>query len=243
MGLVLVFHGAVFIWQVTGVLRASKVFFSEGGQTHVIWGAKLILVLSAYWVLAYSLEAWQLTRNNENPFPSDDAMRTARAGKYSITIPDSSQSLSFSGSIELGATDQVRQHLSAHPAITEIVLNSKGGNIYEARGLAALIREGDLGTAAHGTCNSACTTVFIAGTSRRIMPGARLGFHKYRIDAGYAVLTADPRREQDYDLAAFRRSGVAEWFLEKVYENDATGMWYPTTRELIDAGVVTPAAP
>ena len=73
--------------------------------------------------------------------------------------------------------------------------------------------------------------------------GGKLGFHQYRIDANYAVLRANPLLEQERDRAIFLRSGVAAWFLDKMFDSGASGMWYPGVSELIDARVVTSVLP
>ncbi len=237
MGLVFIFHGVFFVWQSVGVLRSAHDFYDAGGQRHVIWGAKLILGFSAFWVFAYSIEAWQMTRDNDNPLPTAQAERAARAVKYSLAVDGNAVVLR--GSIELGVTDRLRDLLESYPDVTEIYLTSQGGHIYEARGIATVIQQAGLSTVAVQNCSSACTTVFIAGRSRLLAGGAKLGFHQYRIDADYAVLGADTARAQDRDRAFFQAAGVADWFLDQMYQTAADGMWYPNVTELIAAGVVT----
>ncbi|MEM7321002.1 MAG: hypothetical protein AAF408_18515, partial [Pseudomonadota bacterium] len=240
MGSAFFFHGFVFVWQTVGVLRAAERHLEGSGQMFGLWGAQLALIVAAFWVLSYSLEAWHLTQNAEiDDIPSQAELKAERAARYNLTLSPDGRALEFEGSLELGVTARLKEMLDTLPPITEVRLSSSGGNIYEARGLAAIIRRRGLGTVVVSECSSACTTAFIAGTTRRMARKAKLGFHQYRIDADYAVLFADIDTEQERDLAAYRESGVEPWFLDKVYQRDASEMWYPAISELLDANVVT----
>lgn len=53
------------------------------------------------------------------------------------------------------------------------------------------------------------------------------------------ILAVDPEREQERDLAAFRRAGVAPWFLDKLFQSGSQSMRFPDVNHLVDAGVVT----
>jgi hypothetical protein len=154
-------------------------------------------------------------------------------------LSDDGQTLALTGSIELGTTRRLEQMLADAPTIKEIVLASHGGNIFEARGLSTTIRQHGLNTVVNGECSSACTTIFIGGIERVLTPGARLGFHQYRVAASYAVLGADPAQEQARDREIFLASGVAGWFLDEMFQSAASQIWYPTRSELIRAHVVT----
>ena len=120
-----------------------------------------------------------------------------------------------------------------------MVLESEGGNIYEARGLAKLIREAKLSTHVETFCSSACTITFIGGIERTLANGAGLGFHQYRVDADYMVAFTDPLAEQAKDRALFAEAGVSEAFLERMFREDADGMWFPSVAELLAANVIT----
>ncbi len=240
--LAVVFHGFVFVWQVAGVFRASGAHIRASGSMAPVWGSQLAIVAAVLWVASYSFGAWQMTLPIPDLLNSQAELEAARAAKYSIEPTTDGQSLTLAGSLELGITDHLRDQLKAYPDIDKIILASTGGNIYEARGLANIIRQNGLNTLVIAECSSACTTVFIGGAKRQLAPGGKLGFHQYRIDADYAVLNADPLREQTRDRAVFLQSGVALWFLDKMFDSDASDMWYPEPSELIDANVVTDTA-
>ena len=121
-------------------------------------------------------------------------------------------------------------------------MSSEGGNIYEARGLARLFRDGNLSTKVLDECSSACTTAFVGGVERRLKTGARLGFHQYRIEADYDVLGADPRGEEAKDKTLFLAAGIKQSFVSRMHSAAAGSMWYPDAKELLDAGVITALA-
>ncbi len=71
------------------------------------------------------------------------------------------------------------------------------------------------------------------------MPGARLGFHQYRVEAGYIVLGTDPKGEQERDKALYLAAGVKPEFVALMHQASPDAMWYPGKGELLDAGVIT----
>lgn len=240
MGLAVVLHGIIFLWQAIGLLRAAEAMVADTGQMYLMWGTQAALILAVFWALTYMLHAWYWTRADlAEARPTEAEVRAERAARYSLSVAEDGRAATLSGPIELGVTERFRALLARHPGVTEIRLESEGGNIYEARGLAALIRRNGLATIAVGDCTSACTTVFIGGLDRRLQAGARLGFHQYRIDAGYAVLNADPGEEQERDRALFRDAGVAAWFLADMHQSGAAEMWFPAPETLLEAGVLT----
>jgi len=237
--LALVFHGILFVWQAVGVIRASEIHIRNGGSMAPVWGTQLTLVLAFFWVMTYALGSWQMTLPVPDNLRIQSEFEAERAAKYSIEPTFDGRSLTLTGSLELGITRRLIDHLEAHPNVEQIVLASTGGNIFEARGLSNTIRRNGLNTLVVAECSSACTTVFIGGAKRQLAHGGKLGFHQYRIDADYAVLNANPLNEQDRDRAVFLQSGVAVWFLEKMFDSRSSQMWYPELSELIDAHVVT----
>ncbi|MGI9395232.1 MAG: hypothetical protein ACR2OY_11345 [Boseongicola sp.] len=239
LALALVFHGLVLVWQVVGVVRAAGIHIRASGSMAPVWASQLGIIAAFLWAISYVFGAWQMTVPIPDLLTSQIEFEAERAAKYSIEPTKDGQSLMLAGSLELGITDHLRAQIESYPGVDQIILASTGGNIYEARGLANVIRQNALDTLVVDECSSACTTVFIGGANRHLAPGGKLGFHQYRIDADYAVLNADPLREQSRDRAAFSQSGVALWFLDKMFDSEASEMWYPEQSELIDANVVT----
>ena len=68
--------------------------------------------------------------------------------------------------------------LKQHSGIKTLVLDSQGGFIAAAKYFADIIIDYELNTNVDGTCESACTIIFLAGEIRTIERGSWLGFHK-----------------------------------------------------------------
>ncbi len=238
IGLVILFHGVVFVWQVVGVLRASEAHIKVRGSMANAWGAQLG-VLIAFWLTAtYGFSAWQSTL----PVPVEDdfaeRMLREHASKYQLELSADRATVTMTGTIELGVTRNFTKLLDLNPNVRTVVLNSAGGNIYEARGLAVLISARGLDTRVDERCSSACATVFIGGRHRSMEKSAQLGFHQYRIDADYTVYNANPQAEQERDRALYAKAEVKEWFLNRMFNSDSSQMWFPAAEELLAAGVV-----
>ena len=62
-------------------------------------------------------------------------------------------------------------------------LNSAGGLIEAAREMADIIIDFELDTRVADECASTCVTLFLAGESRQLDRGVRLGFHRSSWDA------------------------------------------------------------
>lgn len=230
---------AVFIWQAVGTIRAGEAHIRAMGSMPAVWGTQLGLII-AFWLSLTEIHGVALIAQTPAPTEIHASLQArARAERYSFTTSDDGHDIRFAGSIEHGSTAALLAYIETAPAARRILLESPGGNIYEARGLARLVRDRGLGTRVIGTCSSACTTVFLAGATRDLGPAARLGFHSYRIDAGYPVPFADPQTEQARDAAVFADAGVKRWFLDRIAAQPASGLWYPSFAELERAGVVT----
>jgi hypothetical protein len=157
---------------------------------------------------------------------------------YQIERSADGRSVVLAGVIDFGATRRMRELLEVSPGIRLIRLESPGGRVAEARGLARLIERHGLDTVAEGDCTSVCTLVFVSGQKRHLPPGARLGFHRYAMLGPLAVMMRDPARELEKDFDTFRRRAVPESFLDSVRATPHDTMWYPGAAELVRANVV-----
>ena len=234
--LAFIVHGPLLIWQIVGLLRAAEANIRGHGAMATMWGSQLVALLAFGMTTIYAFGAWQMTI----PVPVEEnfvqRMDREHASKYRLEAD--SDTLRFTGTIELGVTRALARMIGETPGIRLVLLESDGGNIYEARGMAKLIRDNALETRILDKCSSACTTVFIAGEERSMRRGAKLGFHQYRVAANYDIPNADIEREQDRDRSLYEERGVSTEFLARVFDRRADDMWYPTVRELADAGVV-----
>jgi hypothetical protein len=158
---------------------------------------------------------------------------------YRLELAADGQSVQLSGRIDFGITDALGELLSQASGVRTIRLESSGGHVPEARGLAVVIRAAGLDTATDGFCASACTVAFVSGRTRYLAAGGRLGFHSYRLrGAGLAALFLDPEAQLHQDLEAFRMRGVSEAFTARVAATPHEEMWFPSHEELLEARVV-----
>ncbi|MDA8747321.1 hypothetical protein N9M66_03820 [Litoreibacter sp.] len=143
----------------------------------------------------------------------------------------------LTGDIGFDSYNALRATLIADPNLTTLQLDSSGGRIPAARGIARLVREANLATHVSGTCASACTIVLAAGHVRSMEQGSRIGFHSYRLIS--TVATLSPSDEQERDKSELAAQGISVEFLDRAFATPHDQMWFPSTEELRAAGVLT----
>jgi len=84
------------------------------------------------------------------------------------------------GEIDKGAADTFERVIEVYPAVQVVILNSPGGSLVEAIGVASMVYEHGLDTyiPANAACYSACAYVFLAGEMR--LAEGELGVHQFR---------------------------------------------------------------
>jgi hypothetical protein len=169
---------------------------------------------------------------------AETAVPTAESDAFSLALAADQRSVALSGLIDFGATRALEAMLEAAPEVRVLRLESAGGRVAEARGLATLVHRRALVTSAVRECSSACTLVLLSGERRYLEPGARLGFHRYGLRSPLVGIFLDPEAEQARDRALFRGQPVADAFLKRVAATPHETMWFPSTAELLDSGVV-----
>ena len=139
-------------------------------------------------------------------------------------------------------------------------LNSAGGLIEAAREMADIIIDFELDTRVTDECASACVTLFLAGESRQLDRGGRLGFHRSSWDAAsmeeyYKDARADIGWDSLYEFASWSyeeaqkdvlsemeyllERGVDPEFAIKTLRAENADMWFPRRRELTLADVLS----
>ncbi|MEQ8354246.1 MAG: hypothetical protein RH942_01805 [Kiloniellaceae bacterium] len=235
-----IFHLAVFTWQVVGVVRACDAYQSNLGVSGLLLVVYLAIAGSVALTFTSAFGAFLLLFQEPEGEPEYLAWERERAARYSLAVDAGDAALlRFSGSFELGVTKKLTALLDSYSDVRGIVLDSPGGHVYEGRGVAALIQRHGLETYVLGTCSSACTTAFIAGRTRILGPDGRLGFHQHWMDADYPVFLVDEEAEMQKDLAFYRAQGISEDFLEQVFVTPHDGLWFPGVEAMLAAGVVT----
>ncbi len=150
--------------------------------------------------------------------------------------------------------------LLEYPEIKTIQLNSGGGDLEIAYAMTDYIIDFELDTHVVGTCESACTLLFIAGANRSVERGSWLGFHQSYFDPEdarwyyenendyygwkdefeYASwLHADTQSEILRDMKFFIEREIDPLFAIKTMTATSDEMWYPRRKELEKANVIT----
>jgi hypothetical protein len=224
----------VYPWQVVGVLRVCDLRIKSNSGRLWATGAQIALVVSLAATLIATIETYQKLQVFKRDLELEAMILPGP--EYSLDLVKQGELIHLQGPFEIGITRRVAQLIARNPEVVGIILDSEGGQIYEGRGLARLIRKYELQTFSLEKCLSSCTTAFIAGTTRTLGTNARLGFHQYKT---YSLIPSiNVANEQAKDMAIFVKQGVSAEFLEKIFVQPPESIWWPEIDELIAAGVV-----
>lgn len=154
--------------------------------------------------------------------------------------------------------DEMRRLLHRHDQISTLQLTSTGGLVWAATEMAQIVVDFGLDTVVEGECSSSCVTIFLAGNSRRMTRGSRLGFHQNSwSDEGMQSYFKDWREEENWDTPF----DFASWVYQDTQHETAAQleymigrgvdplfaietkkyrpiMWFPARQELLAAGVL-----
>jgi len=220
------------VWQMLGLWRSATKYSSKNKGKP--WGtlAKIATVIGIAQLCNTSInqalpqiqEYWRI------------AIGDTHYGDFEIRILRDASELEVSGQLAFGVTEDVEEHLDAHPTVRLIHLNSGGGRIAEARSLARLIEERDLATYTYTGCYSACIIPYAAGRERLLSKNGVLGFHQYRFPGSDQD---DFATEYDEDKKYLRSRGIQDEFIQKIFSKPPDDFWMPKPDELMRAGFVT----
>lgn len=229
----------ILIWQSVGYFRAAEHNLSGSSSMLPLWGGIIALIVAISVMLA---QWWGLVLA-ANALPEEELysakMDRMRAAQYELTVDKTQNAVMFNGTLTHGVTKRMASILSDDKGLNTFHLNSSGGNIFEARGLAKLIISAQLDTHVGENCSSACTIVFIAGTRRTADSGAQLGFHGYALMDAAKLPQFDIENEQERDRSFFVQQGVTEGFAARIYDSPNRSIWFPDRDELLRANVLT----
>jgi hypothetical protein len=224
----------IYPWQVVGVLRACDLRIKSGSGRVGATAVQLALVSSLAAILLTTIGTYQTLEVYKQKLIDDRIIPTAPL--YSLELVKQNSLIYLRGPFQIGITNRVEELIGQYPEVKGIILDSEGGQIYEGRGLARLIRESGLQTITLNSCLSSCTTAFIAGTNRSLGKTARLGFHQYKT---YSLIpSVNVENEQAKDMAIFIKQGVSPGFLKQIFSQPPEAMWWPDVDQLLEAGVV-----
>jgi len=234
----------IFPWQLVGLLRASDKDFLSIGSTLKTRAIQLLMVLTIGFNLSYSVDLLQSAKFKKKQKEDTEeyiAFKNQQVQNYALSLRNNKTQLVISGEFDIGITKAVTNVLRSNPQISSIALNSIGGHIYEGRGLSKLFTRQSLDTYVYKECSSACTTAFSGGIKRYLASTGKLGFHQYKQDLNVhkkSVGYHDVDAEQERDLALFKSRGINEEFLNKIFQENADNMWFPSHDILKKANVI-----
>ena len=229
----------VFPWQLVGVIRTCSSRIRSGSGRDWAMLAQYAMAASLVYSIVLSLNSYQALQ----VYHERQAIlrRPPPQPGYTLRLLTESRLIHLVGPFEIGITHRVEEMIRQNPGIRGIILDSDGGQIYEGRGIALLIRKNRLDTYSLESCASSCTTAFVAGVERVLGEQAKLGFHQYKTHS--VIPSIDVANEQDRDMEIFRQQGVVEDFLRQAFSYSPEDMWWPSAEELIRAGVVHRVGP
>jgi len=222
--------GVVGSWRAAGRLPARR----TTGVPPAWWRrlARTLLVLVATGMLAMG------GVNLVGHLPQAAALLIGRdpLGTLAVNVSVDGRRLHLKGPLVLGSAARVRQALQGAPNLRWVVLDSASGRLTEAQGIAADIRSRGLPTRVSGECSAACPFVFLAGSRRQVLPGARLGLQ--RLSAG--AFNPPYQGLLNQSLAArLASAGLSPHLVRKTLATPPTRLWYLAPDELSASGLVT----
>ncbi|MBU2983414.1 hypothetical protein KO498_16530 [Lentibacter algarum] len=149
--------------------------------------------------------------------------------------------------------------LRANTNITTVQLNSSGGSVWSAEEISRIIVDFELDTVVNGRCSSSCVMLLLAGTNRSLTRGSKIGFHSRSWSASSMQRYYESEKESEgwdtpfefgswsyrdtYREAHELLSYLVDRGVDPVFAIETIAlreeMWYPSRRELTEAGVLT----
>jgi hypothetical protein len=227
---------AVWLWAIVGVVRSANRHTARGGSLFWANTARVMICVSVIvTVVRLERNVIPAVRETFAIAAGHDPMATA-----TVEASEDGHEMLLQGTIGQGTAEALQKTINSVPTATRLILESDGGRLAEAEELALRVRQQHLDTYVDGTCLSACTYVFVAGEHRELSDTAELGFHRPSSTGS----TTDSQEHMTQQMIEYYRSaGLREWFIDHVAATAPDQLWYPTRRELEEAGVVTSPAP
>jgi hypothetical protein len=156
--------------------------------------------------------------------------------KWNATRTD----VTLSGDINGGDAERIINAISASSAPPHYLhLDSKGGDLAEARQLVLFVRAYGFMTVAESVCASACFAVWFAGKRRFVQPTSRIGIH-----AASAFNTATGRWVQNAEssvatagvVALYRKLSVPAYLISQMAQTPPSQMYYLTSDDMLTCG-------
>lgn len=220
------------VWATVGAWRATGPYLDDGGRRLWGWGARVLLAVGA---LGTAISTVVDFGPNVGAY-----VRMARGidpiGHLQATLSPDGRKLRLEGPVGMGDARRVQAIAAGAPGLRLVELDSPGGRLKEADALAGLVRQAAWQTRTVGVCESACTLIYLAGSRRQVMPGAKLGFHR----ASSGTLNPVLDRLANHELAqTYRAAGLPDQLLLRAMATPPSRMWHPARDELVAGGLIT----
>ena len=222
-----------FLWQAVGSFRAADAYIADRGDMLPAFATYGAIIVVAVLGLVQSAAMFLPQRPETVTAPES----------YKLLLEEGVVLLR--GNLDFRDFEAVQAAVAAGAPIHTINLDSPGGRIHAARGLARLVLENQWRTEVTGNCFSACPLIFVAGTERHLGPNGRLGFHRYAAamstdsaTQGQIILgdvAAEIRRDREF----YASRGIDADFLDQMFTADHAEIWRPNRATLVAAGFVT----
>ena len=227
--------GILTIWQLVGIWRAAGSHSARTGKVFWVGAARVLVVIGAIAsVWRYATLGVPLVFDHVKIALGDSAL-----GTFELRVLNDGREIEYSGAIVYGAAEALEKLLQQTPQAKVIRLQSTGGRITEARRMLDVVRRSGIDSYVPRLCLSACTLVFVGGKNRYIHEKAELGFHAGSIRG---VSEADIAGVNSRMVDHVVRMGVDRAFATRAYFQPSSGMWYPTSEELIASRFATAIA-
>ena len=189
-------------------------------------------------------------------------MASDNAAKFSVSgdrIIYDTETAVRNSEVEDDDVDTYLAVLQANSGVKVLVLNSSGGSVWAGTEMARITLDYGLDTMVAGECSSSCVNIFLAGATRTMQRGSKIGFHsrswspeavqryydKWRSSEGWKTpfdfgswIYVDTQAETYEDLVYITSRGVsAEFAIKMKAPREKT--WFPHRSELLEAGILT----
>ncbi|RDH82474.1 MAG: hypothetical protein DIZ80_09290 [endosymbiont of Galathealinum brachiosum] len=223
----------IYPWQVVGLWRSADKHAKRINS--VTWSGivKVLIIISFISIFSHTQESWPKYKEMYHlGFVSDDM------AVYTMVVTDDGRYIHLKGLMGFGVSKDLAKVIKNNPMVEGVILDSRGGRIFEGREVSKLILLNNLNTYSITGCYSSCGTAFISGVKRYLAIGANLGFHQYKNTLKSIDTKTNIIHEEKKDLELFRMQGVSEIFIERVFQTLSDDLWYPTIEEMLEAGVI-----
>ncbi len=223
----------VYPWQIVGIWRCTKRYIENNKRKFWANFVQVLIVIGVIGTLGRINASWPTYKDLfEIGFEKD------KFSNYEVEFLKQGNLIHLKGGLVFGVSKEVQRLINQNKTVKGIILDSIGGRIYESREISRIIKENNFNTYSLTGCYSACAMAFINGKKRYLAKGANLAFHQYSPYSKNLEQYYDISLEQGKDLENFEKQGISQSFINSVFKASKNDMWYPTKKEMLDAGVI-----